>query len=221
MAVETVQLSEFLPLVLPKAPGVPEPVAEFNLRLAAIEFCERTRAWRHVINTTVSAQNKTIVAPDYAAIHEIEQAYFNGKELQPIQYSDVDHGEEDENLGEPRYITQANPNTVALYPFPEDTGDFKMSVFLKPRGGHEYGGNPDDPLEDAYNEVPEFLFVQHAEPIAFGALHRILMTPNTSFSDGAAAAFYMQRFEQCVSSKFSANMRGQHRAARRTKAHEF
>lgn len=219
MATPTLQLSEFLPLVLPHAQGVSEPMATFNLRLAAIEFCERTRAWRHVINTTVTAQNKTLVAPEYAAIHEIEEAYFDGAKLTPVQYTEINHGDETDNTGTPCYITQQSPNTVALYPF--GTGALKMSVFLKPRGGHEYGNNPDNPLEDAFDEVPEFLFVQHGELIAFGALHRILMTPNKAYSNPDASAYYYQRFEAGVNGLKSTNMRGQQRAPRRTRSQPF
>ena len=36
-------IDDFLPLILPRAPGCPEPIAFDAIRQAAIEFCERTR----------------------------------------------------------------------------------------------------------------------------------------------------------------------------------
>lgn len=45
-AAETTPLSSLLPFVLPSMPSCPDAVAEFHLRQAAIEFCQRTTAWR-------------------------------------------------------------------------------------------------------------------------------------------------------------------------------
>ena len=218
MAVQTIQLSEFLPLILPHAPGCPDPVATFNLRLSAIEFCERTRCWRHILNTTVTTQNKVIVAPPYAAIHEFEHAYFEGEELAPTQFSDIDHGEDMAGTV-PRYITQVGPDTVALYPFA--TGNLQLSLFLKPRGGNEYGTVSDNPLDDAYDQVPGFMLAQHGEPIAFGALARILAIPGQPFSNPQMAQFYFGRARELMDARFSTNMRGQQRAPRRTRFIDF
>lgn len=220
MAVQTVQLTEFLPMVLPLAPTVPEPVAEFHLRLAAIEFCERTRCWRQIIKKQIAGKSATVIAPGYAAIHEFEHADWNGEPLQAVQFSDVAMESMTLDQGPPAYITQETPDSVILYP-PVSSGTLTVSVFLKPRGGQEFGGNPDDPLEDAYNVVPEFLYVQHGEHIAFGALSRILAIPQQQFSDAKLAAYYGERFRAAMDAKFSANMRGQQRAPRRTRYHDF
>ena len=220
MAVQTVQLIDFLPMVLPHAPGVPEPVAEFNLRLAAIEFCERTRCWRHILTRTINGQINNLIAPAYAAIHEFEHASWNGEPLQPVQFSDVAQEDMTADQGQPKYITQVAPDSVMLYP-PVTTGTLTVSVFLKARGGQEFGGNPDDPLEDAYNVVPKFLHAQHGEPIAYGALARILAIPQQQFTDPKMAAHYADRFRAAMDAKFSANMRGQQRAPRRTRYHDF
>ena len=48
-----IQLTKFLPMVLPHVPECPHGVATFNLRLAAIEFCERTLCWRHLAKVTI------------------------------------------------------------------------------------------------------------------------------------------------------------------------
>ena len=60
----TVQLSQFLHMVLPYAPGLPVMTAEHELRLAAIEFCERTRCWRHMIEVEFDDENaQAAIAP--------------------------------------------------------------------------------------------------------------------------------------------------------------
>lgn len=75
----TVRFDQFLPMILPYAPGLPTMTAEHAVRLAAIEFCERTRCWRHAVDVVFSADNhQAVVAPDYATIHQFEFAVFSG-----------------------------------------------------------------------------------------------------------------------------------------------
>lgn len=223
MPLPTRPLKDFLPMVLPEAPACPRPVAEQYLRLAAIEFCERTRCWRHVSTQTISTQEPAIVAPDYATIHEIETAEWDGEyELEPTQFSEVDpdaYGAAAGEAGPARYITQTAPNQVAVVPF--DTGSLRLSLFLKPRSGSEYGNDPNDPLQDRYNVVPEFMLIQHGDHIASGALARILTLPKQTFTNPQMAQVHLARFERACDNKFSSNMKGQHRAKRRVKAHSF
>lgn len=223
MALPTRPLKDFLSMVLPEVPYCPRPVAEQYLRLAAIEFCERTRCWRHVTTQDITAQDGAIVAPDYATIHEIETAEWGeGVELMPTQFSEIDadaYGAEAGAAGPPRYITQVAANQIAVVPF--DTGSLRLSLFLKPRSGSEFGGDPNDPLQDKYNVVPEFMFIQHGDHIASGALARIMNLPDQTYTNPKMAAQHLARFERACDTKFSSNMRGQHRAKRRAKAHPF
>lgn len=216
------QASEFLPLITPHAPGVPAFVAEHCLRLAAMEFCERSRCWRYITKATTNAKGFAyMVAPSHAAIHEIEWASFDGERLAPMQHSDIDHGAttEENTGGQPEFITQSTHDTVQVYPFA--AGEVKLSLFLKPRHGHQFGFNPENPLEDDLNQVPDFLFVQHAEPIAHGALGRILGIPGERFTDANASLFYRDKFNTYCDSQFSMNMRGQQRAPRRSRYVDF
>lgn len=209
-------LGAFLPMVLPHAPGVPEPVACFNLRLAAVEFCERTRCWRHVHKVTVTGPTRFIVAPSYSAIHEIEFADLDGNPLDPIPFADIAaEAAQHPEPGAARYITQAAPNAVTLYPW--RPGLLHVGLILKPSGGFEFGGNAADPLEDAYDFVPDFLLSQHGEAIAHGALARVLAIPGEAWSDAARSAYYLARFNERMDRFFAANMRGQQRAPLRTR----
>lgn len=216
-------LSDFLPLVLPHATDCPRPVAEQYLRLAAIEWCERTRCWRHIETTTLAANGQAIVAPDYATIFEIETAEFidgndNAVPLTPTQFSSI--GPTDAataNAGAPVYITQVSPNTISVIPFA--AGDVKLSLFLKPRSGTEYGTNPADPLQDRFNVVPEHIFIQNAEAIAEGALARLLAIKGAAWNDPNLAAFYFQRFEAACNRAFRSEVRGQQRAPARARAY--
>lgn len=217
----TISLTKFLPLVLPHVPECPQAIATFNLRLAAIEFCERTRCWRHLTSVAIAKDGRAISAPIYAAIHQIESAVFDTDlPLEPIQYSDVDEASFAEQAGsQPRYITQAQYNTVRVLPFKE--GTLKLSLFLKPVNGSEMWTDTDGIVTDSYDAVPEFIYKMHAEHIACGALTRLMAQPNKPWSNPQLAGVYGQKFEGAMDNFFSANMTGQQRAPRRTRYHDY
>lgn len=215
MAQPTINLSEFLPLVQPHAPGASIPAMSQALRKAAIEFCETTRCWRHVTTVTITEQGNAVAAPDYAAIYEFELATFNEEnQLTPVQYSEIETQEFGET-GVPRYITQTGPNTVSLLPFSE--GDLELSMFLKPRHGDQYDLINDMP-ENVFDSVPEFMHTLHGEVIAAGALSRLLILPGYPFTDPNMAAFFRQQYDNRAIKSSNHNLRGQHRARPRSRA---
>lgn len=219
MVAATTRIEAFSPLVLPHIQAAPRPLVEQSLRQAAIEFCERTRAWRHIVTVAMTEQKATAVAPDYSAIHVMESATMDGKLLIPVGYTEVlpDELSGAESLGSPKYITQSTPNEVQVYPF--TPGTLRLSVILKPRLGHLFGTDPSDPLHDAYNIVPDFLLTQHGETIAYGALARLFIIPGEVWTDPSRAEFYRRMFESRTVSSETVSITGQQRARIRTKPH--
>jgi hypothetical protein len=240
----TVPLSSFLPYVLPHTPGAPDFVAEKYVRLAAIEFCERTRCWRRIATVDVADySSEALVAPEYAAIHEIEYATFKSDlfapiALAPTQFSDlqgellanphwsvdgswdintpINPADKIDRNAPPQYITQVNPNTVTIYPFMP--GRIEISLFLKPRMGQAFiPGTSSQPMIDAFNVAPDFLLTQWGMTIASGALSKMLIEPGKSWSNPGLGGFHLQRFNEGCDSHFSSNMRGQQRAPRRSR----
>ena len=220
-----IELAQFLPYVMRHVPGSPEFVAESYLRMSAIEFCERTRCWRKIVEVTIDeSQTVAMVAPYYAAIHEIEYASFSNDghpkaPLIPTQHSDLAdryRADLESQPGPPRYITQVNPNCITV--FPVMPGVIELSLFLKPRMGQDFGpGDSDAPITDTLNVVPEFLLSQWGEVIANGALAKMLLQPQTKWYDPQRAAYFEGKFERACDSKFAQSMRGQHRAPKRTR----
>lgn len=219
MAVTPISLRQFLPLVLPVAARCPEPVATFNLRLAAIEFCERTLCWRHVTDQVMTGNSPVIVAPAYATIHKFEHVRFGDADLTPIAYTDVDQGDLS-GSGFPHYVTQVDDNAVTVLPY--QNGTLHLSMFLKPRQGQDFA-NPDTPgiMQDYYDQVPDFLLHQHGEVIAEGALARIYDHPDAVYYDPRRAAIHRDRFDRRAISLFSRYQRGQQRAPIRTTTQWF
>lgn len=137
--------------------------------------------------------------------------------LAPTQYSDIAIEGLDLYAGSaPAHITQTAPGIVTIFPFA--AGTVSLSVFLKPRHGQDFA-NPanTEAMQDYLNQVPDFLLTQWAEPIAAGALSRVLMIPGQQWTDPKMGAFRLQQFNNACDSHFSQNIVGQQRAPRRTR----
>jgi hypothetical protein len=169
----------------------------------------------------INRDGRALSAPPYAAIHRIESAVFNDEvKLEPLQFSDVDEKTFENTAGTPpKYITQAQYNTVRILPFLE--GTLSLSLFLKPVNGTEMGEDDNGIITDAYDVVPEFIYKMHAEQIAAGALARLLAQPGKPWSDINAALLYGQRFNAVMDQHFSVSLTGQQRARRRTRYNDF
>lgn len=205
-------LDEFLPNIRIYAPGVADPTAYFAIRQSAIEFCERTRIWHFEDEFEIAADDfESLLSPPSSVIHEIDDVWFNGKKLRKVTPQKLDElcpdwrSGDEKPTGEPSYITQTAPNEIILAPF--GTGTVKLSLYLKPS-------------QDAV-EVPDFLADQYRETIAFGALGRILLIPNQSFSSPEMGAAFGSAFQQRLDGKSTKGISGQQRAPTRTKASYF
>jgi hypothetical protein len=214
MPAPTAPLRDLLPLVLPHAMGVPDFVATFNLRLSAIEFCERACAWRHLVTQTIEAEGETVlVAPDYATIHKIEHADLDGTRLTPVAYTDVGPNKLGEGASA-SWITQVNPTGVKI--LPQQAGELTVSVFLKPRHGSDFTAS-DDGMTDYFDVIPEFMAAQYGEVIAHGALARLFAMPAAEWFNPNLAAFYASGFERRAINEANASLKGQQRAPIRSK----
>ena len=214
----TVHLKSMLPLVLPYVPGCSDVVATENLRLAATEYCERTRCWRYRITQTIAQAEEPITVPVYAAVHEIDKAEFNGQPLDPVPFADITMNELEAD-GAPRYITQATESSLIVFPF--QPGDVELALFLKPRQGQLFGQGADGPLDNQFARVPDFVFQNHAESISFGAIARLKRQLNVEYSDPAGALFFDGQFQGRIDRASSGFLRGQQRARVRTQILDY
>lgn len=199
-------LDDFLPQILPYAPGCPVPVAYDHIRSAAIRFSERTRMWRESGSFAMAADGTAIVVSDGAELFEIESAKFEGTPLDPIAISVLNDqvlNWETADTGRPAYITQTTPNEIRVVPYA--VGDVEYSVFIKPS-------------EDCV-ELPDWMVSQFRRCIADGALSEILILPGQNFSDPARAGFFEARFLNELDRLSNQNIRGQQRASARAKAY--
>lgn len=204
-------LDSFLGHVRPWAPGVPDPTAYKNIRLAAIEFCERTRLWRYEDDFAVTAEDcdDGVCTPSGAVLHDIEVVMFNGQELLPKATRDLDRLEKGWRTGEtggglPKYYTQLAENTLRIVPAMD--GQIYLCLRLKPN--------------QTTTDLPAFLD-NYREVIAWGALGRLLTIPGQSYSSPELGTFYAQKFSEKLDRLSTKGVTGQQNAPKRSRARFF
>lgn len=204
--------SDFFPHVLPYAPGCPDPVAEFNLRLAAQDFCARTRCWRHALVSITTTEEAGVgpydmPLPEDTELVRIEDATVNGR---PIDVLSEDALPVD---------WRAYPNTVrdciftndlrTLYVVPPYTEDrvLAVNVSLKPA--------------DTAEELPEALSRLYMRHIAAGALELILAQPEKPYTNPALAMHQGGKFTAAIAKTSIQVQRGHSSFRARRRVRDF
>ena len=204
-----IELEAFLPKIMPRVPGAARPAVYDAIRVAAQEFCTRTRLWRETDTLQTAAEDCDIIAvPHGAVLFEIESARFNGYPLEPQSISWLDKNVprwREMKSDRPSWITQTEPDTLRL--IPAGTGTVDLSLYLKPADDAEY--------------LPDWMGNHYKQVIADGALSELLTLQGHEFTNPDLAMFYSARFEKRVLSLSSANLKGQQKARVRTKPHFF
>lgn len=250
MAVILKRTAELLPLVLPYAPECPDFIAEHMIRFAAIEFAERSRAWRHVAevdlddNSITALLNGTMETTDYGLLFAIGGQVFRAAgTLRAIEADmeaptvavihEIEFAEFEGSPLTPVQFSAIGPESQgkpryisqvqpnAITLWPFKSGRLLLSMFLKPSSATLFGTVEGDPLADKFNVIPDFFASQHGQTLAMGALSRILSMPGEPWTNEAKAAQYEMRFQEKLNGSFRTNMRGQQRAPIRTKYRDF
>ncbi len=204
-------LDDFLTQINIKAPGCPAPSAYIAIRQAAREICERSKLWRHSSEMVIAdLDDINFTPPDGSLVMDFESVLFRvgdgadcELEAKTVDWMDKCMRGWRRGLieGYPRFFSQLNMGTLRIAPV--DTGILTVNCYLKPTMDCE--------------ELPDFLFQQYAEVIAWGALGRILSTPEQPFTDFATGAGYLDLFNRKLDSIAFKGTTGQQRARTRSR----
>lgn len=208
-----IDIEDFLPQINPKAPGVPLPTARQAILQAAMQICERSRLWKHSVELVVNdLDDIAFTPPEGAVLLDYESILFRATpdgcdidlEAKTSDWMDrcMRGWRRGSIPGYPKYFSQTSIGTLRIAPI--ENGFVTINMTLKP-------------TIDA-DQLPDFLMQQYGEMVAWGALGRILSTPDQPFTDFAAGAAYLQAFEQKLASLSFKASSGQQRARVRTKA---
>lgn len=200
-------LDDFLLEINPKAPGCPAPAAYQAILQACDDLCVRTKTWRYSDDIIISGTDEIdFFPPSGAVLIDFESVLFGDTPLEAKTIKWMDQCMRGWRRGTiegvPRFYTQLDMNTLRIAPI--DNGTLTVNCWLKP-------------AMDA-DQVPDFLFEQWHEVIAWGALGRILSTPNQPFTDVQMGAAYLAAFMQKLDGIAFKGTTGQQRAPLRTRS---
>lgn len=161
-----IDIDEFLPEVLPYAPGTSDLIAYRYIAAAARDICERAKVWREDDEFPITTPGQQgLLTIDDAEIIKIESAALDGVDLTPVTAAWLDDNyrgwSRNADLSNARYVTQTAWNTVSIYPRQE--GTFSGRFVLKP--------------SNRAGQLPEFLLREFAEDVGKGAASKILTLP--------------------------------------------
>lgn len=181
------QWADWLPDVLPHAPGCPDIVAEHELLRAAQDFFTRTRLWRvDVPELTVGAGSGTlaVTAPDQTELVRVESVAADGDVLPPATIETLEfEGGHDwrECTGAPRLYTQIAPGTLIFFPTPTQDAVITLRLALKPSDG---APGIDDSVADRAREA-----------VVAGAKGRLMLYPQAPWANVGIATALMAQFD--------------------------
>jgi len=193
--------ADFHPLVLPSAPECPIPVADNALRLAARDFCVRTRAWRETED--LEAQGDTnlfdIDIPTGTELVRFTSADVGGKDFSVFGLGLLpkDWAERDPRPG----LYHVADAAYRVFPMPIAGAAMVIEAAVMP--GMTGTGVSDE------------VFRLYAENIASGALCRLMKLPRQPWTDLAMASYHEAAYERAIHSAanrgFMQTSPGQHR----------
>ena len=123
--------------VLPYVPMCPDTLVEQNIRAAAIEFCERSKAYILDMDpfTTISGVYEyDFEIPSGTEVHQILYMTEDGNDMDPISPRSLELNYPDwrDRTGNPHVYLQKTPTTFWVVPVPSGSRQVIVSVALKP-----------------------------------------------------------------------------------------
>ena len=171
--------------VLPYVPLCPDSLVEQNIRSAAIEFCERSKAYildMDPFNTTAGVYEYDFDVPTGTEVHQVLYMTEDGNDMDPISPRSLELNYPDwrDRTGNPHVYLQKTSTTFWVVPVPSGSRQIIASVALKPT---RTSNNLDTNITNQYRDA-----------IIYGALYRLLRIPNREWTDVGAAREYLAQF---------------------------
>lgn len=210
-----VALTSWYDDVLPHVPGCVEPVALHAIRLAAIDFCERT--WvinddHSPIDIVADQASYNYVPPTGKLVHKRLEVWYAGNAIidrAPDQLKLIYGANWQTQAGLPLYHTATGPRAIRLVPIPTEalTGGLTLRVAYKPT--------------QAATTVDDILLEDYREPIANGARMRLMLQAKKPYTNQKQAGIEKEFFDAAVAMVRHQVQRGFGRSRAKTTAHFF
>ncbi len=182
----------FHPYILPFVPECPTQTVDHHLRQAAIEFCSRAHVWKERLDTLL-ADDSGATRFDLALDDQVEMAklytvvFGTGTSREEAVIVEQLHGEQCTRDGtSARLAWTDNRRRIFLSWAPDAGTEIDVTVALKP-------------AMTAF-DFPDQIFAHHADDIANGALARLLVLPNQTWTNPSLAAMCGEKFTDAIHS---------------------
>ncbi len=191
----TKKWSEWLPDMLMRAPGCPAIMAEHETRRAAQEFFEGSRAWRAVLDPVSIDANEPemrVLADDGATeIVRVERVVLGGAKLDCLSLDEVGEWFGADWLtqtGTPKAVTATTALSIRLVPYPVEALNSQLTTTVSLKPAETAAGIPDE------------LYAKYREPIAAGAIARLLLLPDKPWTNMELSGVFAAKFSDAVTS---------------------
>lgn len=178
-------LSALHPLVAPEVMGCPSIVIESAVLRAAIEFCEKSTAWRELLDPItlqdgVAEYVLPLPAGSRLVVIREREARLNGQILTPIMNPAL---MSPTATGVPSHYAQRGHDSVILHPTPSSADGMTLTIFavLAPKL--------------SATTLPDILTDRYYEAISEGAKAILKRAPNQPWADPARAADHYRLFQ--------------------------
>ena len=181
-------------------PGVSIFAAERELRRAAQEFCERTKAWKEDLDPAYIFPNVELYdveTPKGATILKIAEIKQDGHNIHLMT----------PDSGYRSGVEFISPMQFRMVPMPVSRSILRMRAVLQP--DHDAPG------------VADLIYNQYAELIGAGAKARLYLQPEKPYTNPALAAVEKEKFEQGIARVKLDAAKGYSGAPLRTRAFYF
>lgn len=192
--------ADLLPLVLPRVPGCPELVAEDEIRNAAIDFYQRSLAWRMWTPGVAMVAGQALYTPTLPAGAQMVRVHAATLAGSPLDVTTADAV--DGSAGLPNAVYTDDLRKLGVWPIPGAAGALLAArVSLAPT--------------ESSPGIDDALFDQHRLGIASGAISRIAGQAGKPYTNGSVQAEHDGRFEAAIVDARSRAGRGNSSARRR------
>jgi len=181
--------SYFLPDVLPHVVGCPSMVAEQELKRAAQQFFDKTRAWRITTAPVRISSGQSVVTVnvgDGLDLVRIEHGTYDGKKLDVISPDILDDGMSGDwraQRGTPAKLVQSVPGIIDLYPIPSSATLTGLTFFVAVKPS------------DSATGLPDHLAVAFRDTLVAGAKAKLMLYKDAPWANAALAESFNAKFE--------------------------
>ena len=205
--------SAFYNRVAPDLPGCPLPVIDDALREAAIEFCERSTAWRidHTpINIVANTHTYAFAPGANKVVQDVLWARVNDFPIDPASEESLDADSSIDPTwrgitGDAKYYFRPTETSIRIVYIPAAniTGGLTMKVIVKPTPTAEV--------------VDDFLFNEYRNDIAMGAKSRLMVSPGKPYTNAALGVELASQFQIAINAAEVRATKGYTRTPLRTR----